>query len=65
VGSGAKADFSQDMRARTVTTCNLYEGGEIYDTFGTVTFTNGIVLVRCRVPDVKIDVGNNRTVSIA
>jgi hypothetical protein len=64
VGSGAKADFSQDMRARTVTTCNLYEGGEIYDPFGTVTFTNGIVLIRCGLPDVKINVGNNRTVAI-
>jgi hypothetical protein len=51
VGSGGVLDFRQDMRARTVTNCNLYDGSSYYDPNGTVTHTNGIDLVRCEAGD--------------
>jgi hypothetical protein len=51
VGSGGVLDFRQDMRSRTVTNCNLYDGSSYYDPNGTVTHTNGIDLVRCEVDD--------------
>lgn len=60
---GGRADFSQDMRPKVVTNCNLYAGGEIYDPFGVVTFTNGISLKRCRLSEVNIDVGENRVIT--
>jgi trimeric autotransporter adhesin len=65
VGSGATLDFSQDMRARTVTTLNLYEGSTLNDPFGTVVFTNPIHLLRCRIGDVTMDLGVNRNLAVS
>jgi hypothetical protein len=65
VGSGATLDFSQDMRGRTVTTLNLYEGSTLNDGFGTVVFTNPIHLLRCRIGDVTIDLGVNRNLAVS
>lgn len=44
VGATARADFSQDPRPRTVTNCEVYQGGTIYDPNNSVTWTNGILL---------------------
>lgn len=65
VGSGGTVDFSQDLRAITCTTCNLYAGGTIRDTQGRVTWTNGIDLERCSIEDVTIDVGAHKKLTIA
>lgn len=64
VGSGGTVDFSQDLRAITCTTCNLYAGGTIRDTQGRVTWTNGIDLERCSIEDVTIDVGAHKKLTI-
>ena len=63
-GPAGHVDFRQDIRARTVTTCNAYSGTEILDSLGTVTWSNGIVLQQCGLGDVTIDVGSNRTIGI-
>lgn len=51
VGSGGTLDFRQDMRARTVTNCQLNDGASYYDPNGTVTHTNDIDLYRCSISD--------------
>lgn len=64
VGNGATLDFSQDMRGRTVTTCNLYAGAAVLDPFATVTFTNAVHLLRCGLRDVTLEVGKNRNLTV-
>jgi hypothetical protein len=59
VGDGAKVDFSRDMRARTVSACNLYSGGAISDPYKTVTWTAGIDLERTTLQDVSLALGEN------
>lgn len=56
-------DFRRDIRARTVTNANLYEGGAIQDPAATVTWTNGIDLQHCGLGDVTLDWGEHRTVT--
>lgn len=65
IGSGAKADFSQDVRGMTVTTCDMYPGAEFYDPNSRVTLTNGIDVNRGDLTEVKINTGANRKVSFA
>jgi hypothetical protein len=68
--NGGTVDFSRDPRAKTVTNCELYEGG-IFDlrtgaSTGTpfsVTFTNGIDLYRCGLADVTIRTDSHATLS--
>jgi hypothetical protein len=61
---GATADFSRDMRARTVTTATLHEGSALLDPFGTVTFTNPIVTVG-KTAGVTLDVGSSRSLAVS
>lgn len=50
-------DFSQDMRAKTVTTTNRYGLSKIRDPFKVVTFTNGI---DCEQSDLRnLELGSN------
>jgi hypothetical protein len=63
VGSEARVDFSRDLRAKTITTCVVYAGARLDDPAGTVTFSGGIVLTRCKLSEVFIDVGDNRTIT--
>lgn len=63
IGDGGVVDFSQDTRAVTVTNCTLQKGAKLLDPQGRVTFTNGIVLDRCKISDVTLDVGDNRTLT--
>ena len=65
VGSGGNLDFRQDMRARTVTTCDIFEGAEIHDPFGSVTFTNGIDLNRTTIEQVTLDLQHHKKLSLA
>lgn len=57
VGGDARADFSRDMRGRTVTQCNLYKDSTLHDPAKTVTWSNPIDLIRCRLSEVTIDLG--------
>lgn len=54
VGSGGTIDYRQDMRARTVTNCQLNDGSGYRDPNGTVTHTNDIDLYRCSVSDLAV-----------
>lgn len=54
VGSGGTLDFRQDMRARTVTNCQLNDGAGYRDPNGTVTHTNNIDLYRCTIGDLSV-----------
>ncbi len=50
VGGGGVLDFTRDMRARTVTNVEAHANSSIRDPFKTVTWTNGIDLIRCELP---------------
>lgn len=62
-GNAATLDFSRDMRAKTVTNCEVYASGSIRDPFGVVTFTNGIDVVRTSLDKVSIDLGSHFTIT--
>ena len=64
VGSGGFLDLSKDARPFTVSACDLYAGGRIYDPFKRATWSTGIVLKQCGLEDVTLNIGNDRTVSI-
>lgn len=64
VGSGGNLDFRQDMRARTVSACDLFEKSEIHDPFGTVTFSAGIDLNRCQPTDVVLDIPAHKRLTL-
>lgn len=64
VGAGAVADFSQDMRGRTVTTMNVYKGATVSDPFATLTVSNPVHLVRCRLTEVTLDFGENKNYAV-
>lgn len=63
IAGGATFDFRRDMQARTVTNCNLYQGAAMHDPFKTVTFTNGLDLVRCSATDVTLNIGEHQTLT--
>lgn len=65
VGTGAKVDFTQDNRARTVTNCTLDASATLIDTFKTVTWTNGIALNRCSLEEVTLDLGTHFTLLVS
>jgi len=50
-------NFGNVGTTKTVAACDLYRDGEIRDPNGRVTFTTGIVLIGCRIADVKVDKG--------
>lgn len=58
LGTGFTADFSRDLRTRTVTNCTADKGCTLTDSFKTVTFTNPISLNNCRLADVNFDLGS-------
>ena len=62
-GGGGTLDLATDMRARTFTGTNVYKGFTLLDPFKTVTFTNGIDLVRCGLSDVTLDLGDHQTLT--
>lgn len=65
VGDGGMLDFSQDMRARTVTNCTINKGATLNDPFRTVTFTNPVVLNRASISEVKIDLGTHIDLAVS
>ncbi len=52
------------MRALTITTSNLYAGATFLDPHGRATVTNGHKLNRCRISDVVIDAGFDKTLGV-
>lgn len=66
VGSGGGYDASRLLAAKTITTTNLRAGAMLRDPNAKVTFTNGVVLSRCSIGELKngtIDFGPNRTLT--
>lgn len=66
VGSGGGYDASRLLAAKTITTTNLRAGALLRDPNAKVTFTNGVVLSRCSIGELKngtIDFGPNRTLT--
>lgn len=62
VGAHGVADFTQDVRGRTITNLvNVYPGGALLDGFATVTFSAGYKVVGGKLTDAVIDVGYGRT----
>lgn len=60
----AEIDYRQDMRTRTVTTCNLYAGAKFYDPFEKVTWTNPMN-IKAAYADVHLDIGTDITLARA
>jgi hypothetical protein len=65
VGTNGAIDFTADTRARTVTNCTIESSAKITDTYKTVTWTNGVVLNRCSLAEVSIDLGTNLTILVS
>jgi len=62
---GSVVDFSRDQRARTVTTCQAYEGATIIDPYRTVTWSNGVNCNHCSKDDISWNAGENIKVTVA
>lgn len=59
------ADFSQDMRGKTVTNLvQLYSGATLNDPYGVVAWSAGFKPNRCTLADVNVNVGFNRTFTV-
>jgi hypothetical protein len=65
IGGGASLDMSRDIRTRTITTLNLHAGSTFNDPAATTTLTNGFVAVRCALPDITVNCGQNKTYTVA
>lgn len=66
IGGSGTIDFSQDLSARTfgaTTQTKIYPGGTINDPAGTVTWTNGIDIIKGKLEDVSIDIGENLNIA--
>jgi hypothetical protein len=55
----ATVDFRADMRAKTITNCDLYAGANVQDPQGVVTWTNGLDLNACDQGEVTLNLGKN------
>ena len=62
VSDAGVLDFSGDLRAKTVTVVNCYAGATVRDPHGVVSWGTGLVLQRCSLSDVTLDVGPNKTI---
>jgi hypothetical protein len=66
VSDGGTADYSEDIRPRTVTNCSLSSRAALLDPFRTVTFTNPIALARCKLAELReLDLGTHITLAVA
>lgn len=64
VSSGATADFGRDLRSMTVAAAKLYAGGTFLDPNSRLTLTTGISLIRCKLADVVLDLGDHRNLVV-
>jgi hypothetical protein len=65
IGSGGTFDASQDMRPITVTNCTIESGATLLDPHKRITFSNGIILNRCSLAEVTLDVGTHTTLTVS
>ncbi len=65
IGNGGTFDASQDMRPITVTDCVIQAGATLRDPHKRITFTNGIILNRCSLSEVVLDVGTHVTLAVS
>lgn len=63
VGDQGVVTFANDLRARTVTNCTKAPNGVLLDPFKTVTWTNGVDLVKGGLGSPSLDLGTNMTVT--
>lgn len=65
VGTDGIFDKSRDSRPLTVTNAvQLYKGATVNDPDGTITFSGGFKLNRCRLEDVTLDLGPDKTYTV-
>lgn len=62
-GPRSELDLGRDLRAKTFTTTTIQAGSSISDPGAVVTWSNGITLDRCKISDVTLDLGYNRTLT--
>lgn len=62
-GSASTLDRTGDLRAATLTNCTILAGATISDPAGVLVFTNGIILSRCKISEVSLDLGYTRTLT--
>jgi hypothetical protein len=66
VGSGGVVDCRGNLASKTITpTINLYSGASWIDSNAVVTYTAGFTLNRCRLAEVNLDLGDNRTLTVS
>ncbi|MEQ8788882.1 MAG: hypothetical protein RIC55_21400 [Pirellulaceae bacterium] len=63
IGGGAALDFTRDNQSRIVTNCELHAGGTLRDPFKSVTWSNGIDVVRASLAEVSLDLGTHLTLT--
>jgi hypothetical protein len=65
VGSSGTLDTSQDARSKTITnTLLLYKGATVNDPAGKLILSGGFQTVRCRLADVSLNFGLNRSFTV-
>lgn len=66
IGSNGTLDCSQDARTKTITNkLALYNGATVNDPRGTLALPAGFQTIRCRLADVTLNFGINRTFTVA
>ena len=61
VANGGKANFSGDLRPKTVSSLTVNSGAALLEPHGVVTYSGGIVFSRCRPEDVEWQAPINKT----
>lgn len=61
IANGGKANFSGDLRTKTVTSLTVNSGATLIEPHGVVTYSGGIVFSRCRPQDVEWQAPINKT----
>jgi hypothetical protein len=64
INNGGVLDFSGDTRALTITNLDLYAGATYRDPYARVAVTNGPDLNQCSVPEVSVNFGKNRRMTL-
>lgn len=65
LASGGILDLEKDLRAVTVSSCDLFAGAQIWDKYGRLPNATNIDLNRCGIEDVVLRLGKNRRLTLA
>lgn len=63
--TGGVLDCSRISAGPTFTNTTIYSGTQLYDPRGSITFTNPALLSGCSIKDVRLDLGNDRSVQVS